>query len=228
MPKTYEKLELDTLLNICLVPDEEAPPTLSFRRAAIKLSRRLNQRAPSYYELSEIPGNDMRLSLPHCTLMHVRVAQETVREVQYQLTHLVGTTFPIETRGIASLSCVPKFDSAALLSRGKSHGMNRDELHHMDWIEVRAKTPLLRLQERIVNSLAGVVPPEDFLTRRGDDYMPHIAVRIDHDTSEMARRILVVDRSDIPQNQVVACRVAIGNCGPQGQVGRLLKPVLAA
>lgn len=226
---TIEKEMLDAsvlkfkILNVCLIPDAATPEGAEFLKNITRLSKELNTIKPSIYELAtELASDDERLSLPHCTIMHIKVPADPVviDAVIEKLNTIIGQTLTLSINGLKTLS-------ACYFMREELENNSEDYLRPstIQWVSVEKAADLLKLQQAIVTAIESIqnVSP----ITKIDAYRPHFTLavskkpEIDLFVTEQQTNLLGRYKKGLFFS--VPCMAVIGDSGPVGQVREVKK-----
>lgn len=201
------------LINVCLVPDRRDPRAAEIERRAVAFSSALNERSPSVYRLSDAPGAQSRDdSFAHCTLMHFRVPDdvETLSAVGDALAPILGRPVEVQITGGQEIES-KAFIRDEILAGGEGVHPAR-----VAWLAVQKSSELEALQGSVVRALEGALQGRShLLTPRGSAYAPHFTCWADFENAPFPSERGF--RGEPPVGNV-RCRVALGDCGPVGQV----------
>ncbi|KTD09416.1 hypothetical protein [Legionella jamestowniensis] len=208
---------MKTILNICLVPDPADEIATSFANEAITYSKQLNGICKSYYELDPLLNSSI-YSKPHCTLTHVVLTeinenQQYLQSLRNSLISIIGQPFPLTITGV----------SASLHAMFSKKDIIEDRINSIQalayWLVVKKSLDLVNLQKRVI---ASVEAQGNCITACQEYYEPHFTLwantiantRPTALSSQALEKSLGYNKSSF----VLPCKIAVGNCGPHGQV----------
>ena len=215
------------MLNVCLIPDEATEIGRLFNSNAIQTSARLNALANTMYELHSAPpapayGDENIFSLPHCTVLHIKVPAESESVVIKALSGIIGRSFNAKVQSLEYVSA-NAFVRDAILGKVNTAASVSSKIW---WYKVDRDAPLIALQQEILAELKQVLPNQDFaITSANENYRPHFTLSAQPDTEahipESEHQRLLAEPA---LHATIPCRVALGGVGTIGQVPYIIAP----
>lgn len=197
----------DGILNVALVPIE----TKIGDNIAL-VSKALNNPPSLYHLRTHLEAPSPGSSLPHCTLMHFRVPEDSVEKalLLQKLSSLSGRTILIQMNDIQSIQ------APAFIRDNLSGQLPIDQKIYVKSFNVEKTAPLLKLQNEVISTIDDT---DAYITGIGENYSPHFTLWVQDINKNKSMAIPAtppISSINIPRS--FYCKVVIGTCGPRGQV----------
>jgi len=148
----------------------------------------------------------------------VRVSKNTLKDFATGIRPQLGASCFLATNGYIAVPAQPFFDRDALALLGNSAAAGK--VHDLLWLNVRPTRALVEFRQSALDLLDTILPQEACLTARSERYNPHFTLWVNEAEAKRNDPLPAVNWGEILPPAEVPCRIALGDCGPCGQIRR--------